>query len=202
MLKTSSGFIMENIKSLEEAIQILKSTGLKASLLKENCLVVQNGQTVESYYICGGLNKVHDPNGLISFEFGFSIFELGEQNKYIASCFPPGTGQIGYDQDHPLSLEENINWIISKYKDFHKMNNVFYKGKFYALTDFNLQAGAVLFGKELYLFNPASLQVAPITYNGAVDWIKLTPKHGVPDISDLRYHESLRPVITCELENG
>lgn len=37
------------------------------------------------------------------------------------------------------------------------MNDVFYKGKFYALTDFNLQVGAVLFGKELYLFNPASL---------------------------------------------
>ena len=115
-----SGFVMENIKSLEEAIQILESTGLKASLLKENCLVVQNGQTVESYYICGGLNEIHDPNGLISFEFGFSIFEHGEQNKYIAFCSPPGMGQLGFDQEFPDSLEMNVNWIISKYKDFIK----------------------------------------------------------------------------------
>ena len=81
------------------------------------------------------------------------------------------------------------------------MNDVFYKGKFYALTDFNLQAGAVLFEKELYLFNPASLRIAPTTYNGAVDWVKLTPKHIVPDISDLRYHETLRPINTGGLES-
>lgn len=77
------------------------------------------------------------------------------------------------------------------------MRNVFLRGTFYTLTDLNIQTGAVLFGKDLYLFNPASLQIAPLTYDQHVDWVKVSPIRVVLDISEMRYHDSLRPI-----ENG
>lgn len=106
--------------NLEEAIEALTLVGLKANIIREKCLVFLEGGVVESYDIWGGLNETVDPEtGMISFEYGFHIFET-EKDKYVALLWLPETGQVGKDQEIPTSLEENVNWVVSNYKEFIK----------------------------------------------------------------------------------
>ena len=71
--------------------------------------------------ILGGSEEFYiEEKNIEGYHYGFGIFQSPMKDGYTASCSPPGAGQLGFDQEIPNSLEMNVNWIISKYKDFIK----------------------------------------------------------------------------------